>query len=375
MAVVPLPLLANVDLDDVVSQICLTLQISAKQFDLALSHYEAVGAWLSGDGSPLAALKPRIYPQGGMALRTTVRPRQREEYDLDFVLEVNLAETGPMGLYEMVAKRLDGHEMYRKRLERKKRCLRLNYEHDFHLDILPARPDQVRRGSCIEVPDTSLREWKPSNPAGYVAWFERLCEASMLLKAAREQTPLPPLLPDIQLRVLRQVVQLIKRRRDNAFERNDMAPRSIVLTTLAGYFYTRQESLVGALEQVLGAIDSAITRAHPHAIEVRNPTNPDEVFSEAWTTNREAYRAFSTFVRTFHREVASLRAAEGITRVGELLDQMFGDQLGQSALKRYGEQLEAAKKARDLRYGASGIIVGAHEGRPSPKHTFHHSDQ
>lgn len=374
MALPALPLSPSSALDDIVAQVCLTLQISPTQFDLARTHYEAVGEWLRTNGSPLALLKPRIYPQGGMALRTTVRPREREEYDLDFVLEVSAALMNPMALYEMVAQRLATHDVYRRKLERKKRCLRLNYEHDFHLDILPARPDAVRQGSCIEVPDTALRDWKPSNAIGYISWFERLCDFGVLLKASRQQAPLPPLLPESQLRVLREVVQLIKRRRDNAFAGNDLAPRSIVLTTLAGQFYARQESLVGSLEQVLIAIETAIDRAHPRAIEVRNPTNPDEVFSEAWATNPEAYRAFIGFIRDFRREVTALRLANGLLTIASLLDRMFGDSLGQQALKGYGARLEAAKKAREIRFATPGIIVGGQAGRLAPKHTFHHSN-
>lgn len=373
MALPTLPLSPGNDLDDVVAQVCLTLQISPTQFDLARSHYEAVGEWLRTNGSPLALYNSRIYPQGGMALRTTVRPREREEYDLDFVLEVRAALMNPMALYEMVAQRLAAHDVYRRKLERKKRCLRLNYEHDFHLDILPARPDAVRQGSCIEVPDTALRDWKPSNAVGYITWFERLCEFGVLLKASRQQAPLPPLLPESQLRVLRQVVQLIKRRRDNAFARSEFAPRSIVLTTLAGQAYARQESLVASLEQVLTAIETQIDREHPRAIVVRNPTNPDEVFSEAWSTNVDAYRAFTGFIRDFRREVTALRLATGLLTIGGLLDRMFGDNLGQLALKGYGAQLEAAKKAREMRFAAPGIIVRGHEGRLPPKHTFHHS--
>jgi hypothetical protein len=371
MAAAPMPQLATADLDDVVRQICLGLQISPTQFELARGHYEAVGEWLGGEDSPLAVLAPRIYPQGSMALRTTVRPRLREEYDLDLVLEVPPTVMNPMLLYEQVADRLAANGTYKPKLERMKRCLRLNYDHEFHLDILPARRDRVRGSTCIEVPDTKLEEWKPSNPAGFVAWFERQCDEATRPKAEREQIPLPPPLPQRQLQVLRQVVQLMKRRRDNSFRGSDDAPRSIVLTTLAGRLYIGGESLTCALQQVLAAIDSAVARAHPRLIEVRNPTNADELFSEAWT-NRAAYQGFTQFIRDFLLEVTALREVEGLDVVGQRLDRMFGDQLGKKALEAYGQRFEAAKAAQDLRFGAPGIILGGKEGRPSPSHTFHH---
>lgn len=74
-------LVAASDLDELVVEICRTLQITETQFKDAEAHYQAVGMWLRETGSPLFTLRPVIYPQGSMALLTTVRPRGREEYD------------------------------------------------------------------------------------------------------------------------------------------------------------------------------------------------------------------------------------------------------------------------------------------------------
>jgi hypothetical protein len=363
---------APTELDELVAQICVTLQISPTQFELAERHYRAVGDWLAGDGSPIATLQPIIYPQGSMALRTTVKPREREEYDLDLVLQVEPTTTDPMRLYNLVADRLEAHGTYGLMLERMKRCLRLSYEHDFHLDILPARRDRLRGTTCIEVPDRKLEGWHPSNPVGYVAWFEHRCDETSRAKAEREQVPLPVPLLESQLTVLRQVVQLLKRRRDNAFGNSDIAPRSVVLTTLAGHAYVGTDSLTGAVEQVLGNLALAVEQAYPAMIEVRNPTNPAELFSEAWRNNPEAYRAFVTWLRGFHAEIVTLRATEGIDAIGTQLDRMFGDNLGARAVRAYSERRAAAARAGILRYGTPGIIVGATEGRVVPRNTFHH---
>jgi hypothetical protein len=361
------------ELDEVVTEVCRTLQISDSQFELAQEHYRTVGDWLSREGSPLAQMEPRIYPQGSMALRTTVRPRDREEFDLDFVLEVVPSDSDPMLLYKSVADRLEAHATYRKMLEPMRRCLRLNYEHQFHLDILPARRDGERGTSCIEVPDTKLETWKPSNPLGYVGWFERRCDQPSLLKAKREQFPLPVPLPESQLKVLRQAVQLIKRRRDNEFRGAEHAPRSVILTTLAGKFYSGTDSISAALEQVLLAIEHALNGAAPGVFEVRNPTNPDELFSESWA-DPTTYQAFVGFIREFRREVSALRLAEGLVSIADALDRMFGNELGKSALRGYGDTLAKAKAAGKLRFGAPGIITLKDEGRVVPPNTFHHRE-
>lgn len=358
-------------LDELVAEVCLTLQISPTQFEQAKEHYTAVGEWLSDKGSALAAFRPLIYPQGSMAHRTTVRPREREEYDLDLVFQVDAFHGGPMALYDLVRDRLAQHSDYKNRMEPLKRCLRLTYAHEFHLDILPARLDEVRGGTCIEVPDRKLRDWKESNPLGFVAWFDRRCELAPTAKAERALLPLPRPLPEHLAQTLRRIVQLIKRRRDNRFAGSDLAPRSIVLTTLAGEFYQGQESVIDGLEQILAAVDAAATVLYPRRLEVRNPMNPAELFSEAWT-NGEAYDAFLSFVRDFRTELATLRQAEGLREIGTLLDHILGDDLGRRAVRAYSERRGRAKEEGALRFGAPGIVVGGAKGRRSAPHTFHH---
>lgn len=305
-----------------------------------------------------------------MALWTTVRPREREEYDLDLVLQLDPLDDDPMALYDLVRDRLVQHADFRSRLELKKRCLRLSYASQFHLDILPARPDPVRKHPCIEVPDRKLKAWKPSNPIGYVQWFERKCELAGRAKAERAQVPLPAPIPDHLTRPLRRAVQLMKRRRDNRFQGDDSAPRSVVLTTLAGEFYRGEDSVLGALEQILGSIDAAIRAVAPRRIEVRNPTNRAELFSESWS-DQSAYDAFVSFIADFRAELAALRAGDGLREIGRRLDSVFGDNLGEKAVRLYAERRAAAKEKGELRFSAPGIVVAAEQGRRSAPHKFH----
>jgi hypothetical protein len=60
--------------------------------------------------------------------------------------------------------------------------------------------------------------------------------------------------------------------------------------------------------------------------------------------------------------------------IGLALDGMFGGELGKKAVRAYSEKVGKAKDAGMLRFGAPGIITGGTEGRPSPKHQFHHGD-
>lgn len=75
-------------LDRFLEGICRRLQLTPTQYELAKSHYEAVGNWLEQEDSILAPYRPVIYPQGSLPMGTTNKPLDKEEYDLDFICEL-----------------------------------------------------------------------------------------------------------------------------------------------------------------------------------------------------------------------------------------------------------------------------------------------
>ncbi len=365
------PLLAPAggsELDSLLDEVCDVLQITETQYRDAEEKYKAVGRWLADAGSPLAHLAPNIYPQGSMALQTTVKPREQEEYDLDLVLQVEPASQDPMALYDLVHDRLADHGEYAKKLERKRRCLRLNYARQFHLDILPARADAARGGTCIEVPDTKLESWKPSNPRGYAAWFEqRSRQVQEFIR--REQAPLPGNPPSAAKAPLKRVVQLLKRHRDVVFNGDEDAPRSVVLTTLAAGRYAGRPSISGGLVHVLEGIVQDIRSARPRRLLVQNPSNLSERFCEAW--NDETYEEFVEFIRLFDARARQLLDVRGVDRIADELKSLFGEEVSVPAVSSYMEKFNAVRSSGSLRVTAAGLTTGI--GRPVPRHTFYGS--
>ena len=143
-----------------------------------------------------------------MALGTTVKPRSYEEFDLDLVLLFKLFYGSPAELRDLVTHRMQANGLYRDKLGlTKPRSIRLLYKSQFYLDIVPARPDSARGGTFIEVPDKELKCWIPSNPRGYINWFESQC--SLLLEKAM-RAPLPAQVPTSGKPVLKRAVQLLR---------------------------------------------------------------------------------------------------------------------------------------------------------------------
>ncbi|WP_258119996.1 hypothetical protein [Mesorhizobium onobrychidis] len=204
-------------------------------------------------------------------------------------------------------------------LEEKKRCWRLNYAREFHLDVTPTIVNPSCNNGGELVPDKSLSEFKP-NPKGYWALFEKRALMRPRLKvqkaiAADRQANIEPFPVHIRVKgILRQTVQLLKRHRDIYFFdiEADIAPISIVITTLAAQAYeycVNTFTFDSALDVVIATI-----RMMPHFIDrpfvngqrmyvVANETTIGENFAERW--NKEPARATAFMPGTPRRSPTS----------------------------------------------------------------------
>jgi len=159
----------DTQLDDLLERICVALELSRTQHKTAEGRYGAIGEWLSVPGSSLARFRPEIYPQGSLRIGTTVKPLARLEYDLDLVCELALdwqRIRNPVAVLDGVEQRLREHDTYRRMVERKNRCIRINYANEFHLDVLPACPHPGDGTDRVVVPDRKAQAWTASNPKG-----------------------------------------------------------------------------------------------------------------------------------------------------------------------------------------------------------------
>lgn len=369
------------DLDRLLEQIAATLQLTPTQFERAETAYGAVTEWLAADGSALAVYRPGLYPQGSAALRTNNRPIGRNDHDVDVVCQLLVTGWDAMRVYEAIHRRLAEHGTYRTMLERKDRCVRLNYEREFHLDIIPAesapRPDLRWGNLAVRIPDRALAGWTASNPAGYVRWFHEQAETARLAKAAREAVPLPRPVTPGDANVLALVVQLIKRYRDLRFAEPagaHLAPRSVVLTTLAAMRYDGEQRTSVALHQVVTGMAAAVRAAWPGRVVVPNPTNPDEKFCDKFTS--ASYAAFVDFVLRLEADVTAVVApsASGLLTLKPQLDTLFGDEPVRKAFIEYADRVARAAgegRVRDSA-GAGLTVVGAatDPGRVVPGHRF-----
>jgi hypothetical protein len=189
----------------------------------------------------------------------------------------------------------------------------------------------------------------------------------------KQATPLPAQEGVDEKEPLQLAVQLLKRWRDLAFADKCLGPISVVLTTLAGMYYSGEESVSEALTTILASTVNAIALAdlRGRRIAVQNPSNLLEDFGERWDSNPAAYMAFKTGIRKLQKEWAVIVA--GGRETNRELERLFGEYV-RTALVKQTHRLQEARKAGVLAVGSTGAITGLGSGVTKIRPNVFHGD-
>lgn len=376
----------------ILDDICRDLELSEAQLEAAKTSYEAVAEWLSGSSNPILR-DLRLYAHGSAGLGTTVKPLGREDFDVDLICLVLgfTADRSPAELKRLIGDRLREHARYAAMLEEKKRCWRLNYAREFHLDVSPTIVNARCRNGGELVPDKKLRDWKPTNPSGYRALFEarakllpRLRQQRAIAKDHAEVEPFPARVTGRG--VLRRTVQLLKRHRDIYFQytTEEVAPISIVITTLAAQAYeycVRSFTFDTELDVLVATI-----RMMPHFIETRvvngrrqywvpNETTVGENFADRWNTEPTRVQAFFAWHAKALSDFEKFASLEGIDRITNNLEDSLGDTVVRRVMDKRTETISAARGANKLFIAPSVGLSLTNSANASPvPHNTHFGD-
>jgi len=344
----------NQQLSDLLELVCEQLQLTDTQHTDAETSYHGIGKWLSADDGPLAIFNPEIFPQGSKALLTTVKPRKREEFDIDLVcvLDRNRHLVSPVTVFNDVADRIRSHDTYRSMMTTDARCIVLTYERQYRLEIVPAVPSVEDGRTALVIPDREQREWVKTDPKGYVRWFAaQAMPLSERRALAASVEPLPPNVSSGEKTVLQRTVQLFKRRRDIHFDGAEEATRSIVLTTINAEVYGREENLLDAITNNLDRI-SRMADGQQAIPRVPCPTNPLENLAQDWQTNPRTYLKFRMFIGEFKEKMERLKSERSMPRIADLLEDMFdpsGSGVVNNAVRAYTDRYASARASGGIR--------------------------
>lgn len=344
------------------------LQLSDTQYQRAKSEYESVGDWLDRPQSPFHGRQPLIYPQGSMALQTTVRPKDHVEYDLDLVMRLD-NWTGTIADYHATLKsELQKYAAQATtqdvKVSSKSRCVRLEYTKSFHLDVVPSREKAHPSTTAIEVPDKTITRWLFNNPLKYQQWFEEKCKVRrMVMAEARQQAPLPPNSSAREKAPLKSAVQLLKRRRDRWYaseNQHDEAPPSIVVTTFAAEHYDGVDNVADTLDSISNQLANVCSSWRP---KLFNPAVEGEDFLQDWSSAK--LKLMHQFATRLTWELGEL--TKGGPNAQKLLEDMFGEPV-KAAFLKLAEDSKRQADSGGLRVNSAGYLGVA--GAAVKPHTF-----
>lgn len=333
--------------EEILSDIIKKIEISDTNFNKAVERYNAIGNWIK-EGLEKNGYDANIYPQGSFALNTVISPcPENNEYDVDLVCEVKLdkKEVEPLKVLDLIGDRLKENEMYKGMLEKKagiSRCWTLKYADTaagigFHIDILPSVPEnetfKIYSGTpnAISIIDNKagVYTWSPSNPKGFIDWFESkntefknllFNEAGISMDRAA-YVDIEEIEKKSKKSPLRQTIKLLKNHRDKAFKNDKtFAPKSILITTLATHLYRQERDLSSAVYNILDGLSrysslmkegftsnntNMIYRDFDGTWVVKNPALLTENFIEDWgkNSNSEYAKAFFSWVSTLKHDL------------------------------------------------------------------------
>lgn len=349
--------------EELLARIAQELQLDKTRLEKMETAYNAVAEVLKKDEDFFDGLDIEVYAQGSKRIGTTVKPINGEDFDLDTVLHIYdiFNNYYPEQVYNALVKSLEKDSYYKTIMEKKTRCVRLNYKSDFHMDILPACMPNNWDKENIRIPEKALKGWSLGNPKGYGNWFLDIANSvkqpmlrqysQMLLEAKVEAEPLPE---ELYLKTpLQRAVQLFKRYRDIYFQDKDYRVSSIVITTLVASLYQGENSIFETIDNVAKRIKENYLAAinNGYKFKVLNPVNSAEDFTDSWTDRH--YESFYNFITDFYIKWQNLSSFE---RGKEDYIKLFGEGIYKKSLN---EQFKAFSKSttNDLAK-SSGLIVG-----------------
>lgn len=369
------------------------LDITTSQFEAAKSSYEAVGNWLSREGSPISQYNPIIYPQGSFRLGTVVKPIADEDnFDVDVVclLKDLPSEISQKDLKQMVGDTLKANADYKRMLrqEEGRRCWTLQYADDrkFHIDILPSTNDDFRwlldagvefskaqhaikitDKNCETYEDCRDMEWTKSNPVGYSDWFkERMLEQLLEKKRVFAEFRGKDIetIQDFEVRTpLQRATQLLKRHRDFMFGDDADRPISIIITTLAAKAYGNESNLYDALIRLLDEMPNYIKGETGQRV-VENPVNPKENFADKWEEYPERESNFYNWLSKAKEDFIEIFNSDGFEKSIENLRESFGEGIVNEALRQKNlDRFIGSRKS--VRQANSNIFSVAHRESPA----------
>ncbi len=373
--------------EELLARIAQDLQLDQTRLARMDSAYRAIAELIEKDELFFKKYRVEVYAQGSRRILTTVKPLKGGQFDLDIVLQVYqpYSSFNAQRIFDELCRVLEGNDIYKKKMIKKNRCIRIDYEGDFHMDILPASLATGNQEEVIVFYDQEKNSYFKGNPKGYANWFldkAQSIASSMLQRfqhaMIESKVDTEPLPDEIYIKTpLQRGVQLSKHFRDRYYEHKDYPVSSIVITTLFGQFYNGEDSIYDTIDKVLERIKKAYRKSvkNERRFQIVNPVISDEKFTDSWTN--EHYESFFSFIEDYYEFWQKLK--QDFEFSSPYYKKLFGETVYRQSLRE--QHMAFGHLAEDEMTKALGLIltgkahsdergkINKHRGEKHEKHS------
>lgn len=287
------------------------ISISEAVHEEVKKSYVALGEYISNH----SGVEVNIYPQGSMALGTTIKPiSEEDDYDLDIVCEIKNDFESAEELKKFLGDILKESERYSSMLDEEgRRCWTLKYSSKkFHLDILPAilKNQSSTKLLITDKQEDGEYEFKDSDPKAYIDWFktkEKLFKPKTTTRDDNVKSEVEELNDNSTDSTLQLAVRLLKYHRDLKYKDTDEIKRkekpiSIIITTILGQLYTGTEDVYELVTKFTSNYTDYISVDVDGSYVISNPVNNSENFADKWKIYPERKEAFFNWTKEVKRD-------------------------------------------------------------------------
>lgn len=334
------------------------IEVPDSEYEKAVSRYESLAAFI-GD-SDLNDYTPEIFLQGSFKLGTAIRPLTEEgSYDIDIVCKLNgfsKEDISQFTLKEVVGKAVNEYVSsngMKNKAKNGKRCWTISYvdRHNFHVDILPAIPNNLTEEIAITDKNNDeyydiTSNWEISNPKEYYNWFQEISKYEKHKRALMESRAIAAEnVPYYKVKTpLQRIVQVFKRHAEVMFEQKmEYKPSSIVITTLSTKAYrdiNEIDDFWELLKEMISLLENKLDFEDGQPC-VLNPVDKRENLSIKWKEDPIYYSEFLEWINQLKFDFSVESTIHSVTEQYSL---------AQRSLTRYSNGLQVQNALELLPY-------------------------
>lgn len=394
--------------DYLLADVAIRIQLSPANYKKAVDRYTAINSYLDGPDSPLHTYIEIYYPQGSMAIGSTIASSlTTDHFDLDTIAQLLISpHSNPAQVLDLLFNALNGSSgsRYYGKVTRNSRCVTVEYEDGMRIDVTP----MVRRMSTPERESVLFHHrretpWEPgyrkvANPYGFAVWFngrtppeavfadryDALVKSHMAFAEA-EQEPIPDQEDPRKMSMAVIALQLTKRFRNVRFDRRKFRrPPSVLLAKwfadAAGGGHVRLiDELLHQVRHIRQILSDHV--AIGRLVHEVNPVCAEDVLTDRWPANQADQALFIDDLDHLIAQLERLHAGCSIEEMRQILSDLFGERPSADAVTAFGDRYGNHVQRGGLYVPGSQVTSGSAalvgltaaasaRARPIPKHTF-----